>query len=251
MEFVYDDDLYAVLDIDPDASDDTIRKAYKKLAVALHPDRYVDKTPEEREQAQTTFAKVSYAYNVLKNPSQRNEYDFMRRMAVPPPETVEVHQQLSPQEQAERRERAERRFRQGIAMQMDKNIKGALDAFKEAVKIDPTVPQYHTMLAISYQKMGWIAYAQAEVTAALRLDPKDVLALKLRGQLHAAEKALLAEAESKQDKKKKKKKGKVEEPVIEVKAKRAKKVVATQQLSFKKKRTPLLQTLIGAIFKRK
>lgn len=250
MDFAYDDDLYEVLGIVPEADDVTIRKAYKKLAVTLHPDRYVDKSVDERKAAKDAFSKVSYAYNVLKDVEQRNEYDFMRRMSLSELDPgASEPAPVSEAEAHERRERAEKRFRQGIAMQMERNIKGALDAFKEAVRIDPSVAQYHTMLAVTYQKMGWVSYAMAEIQAALKIDPKDPLALKIRTQLREQEKAAAAEEEAKQAKGKKGKKKKLKtEP--EPKGRRV--TANTGQLSFKKaKREPFLQSLLGSLFGRK
>lgn len=246
MEFVAEEDYYDILGVDPEADDAVIRKAYKKLAVKLHPDRYVDKPAEQREEAQSKFARVSEAYNVLKDTEKRNEYDFMRRMGLSAPEAEPEAPTLSPEEAAQRREMAEKRFRQGIALQMDKNIKGALDAFKEAVRIDPSVAQYHTMLAVTYQKMGWVSYAMAEINAALKLDAKDALAMKIRTQLRAMEKAQAEVEEAREKKGKKKKKGKAE-----AKGRKASKTTATSQLTFKKKRTPFLQSFFGALFGRK
>lgn len=249
MDTVQDDDLYEILGVSPDAEDGEIRKAYKKLAISLHPDKYVDRPASERLGAEQAFAKVSYAYNVLKDTEQRNEYDFMRRMragSVPaeefaPPDAAELAE-IS----AERKERAEKRFRQGMALQMEKNTKGALEAFKEAVKMNPNVTQYHTMLAVTYQKMGWTSYAMTEVQEALKLDPKEPLAIKIRAQLRAAEKAAEEEArlvEEKENKGKKKKRKGEAEP-----AKGKKKVLKpNQQVSFKKKKKSgsLLETLFG------
>ncbi|HEY9855846.1 MAG TPA: DnaJ domain-containing protein, partial [Stenomitos sp.] len=117
MEFVADEDYYEVLGVSPEADDAEIRKAYKKLAVKLHPDRFVDKPSAEREDAQHKFAKVSEAYNVLKDTEKRNEYDFMRRMGVSSPDPEPEAPTISPEEAAKRREMAEKRFRHGIALQ--------------------------------------------------------------------------------------------------------------------------------------
>lgn len=235
---VLEEDLYAILGVDPEATDAQIRKAYKKLAVELHPDRYVGR-PEEQEEAQRRFSQVSHAYNVLKDVEQRNEYDFMRRLqsegaaGAPPSEPDEEALQL-------RRERGERYFKQGMNRQMERDFKGAIDSFKEAIQLDPTVAQWHSMLAVCYQKQGWTSYAKAEMEAALKLDPRDALALKLRTAIRQQEKAA-QEQEAKTSKKgKKKKKGKA---AVKTRA-------ATGQVAFKKKRTGFFQNLLG-LFRRK
>jgi len=231
-----EEDLYVVLGVDPQATDAQIRKAYKALAIELHPDRFVGR-PDEQEDAQKRFAKVSHAYVVLKNTEQRNEYDFLRRLksepeeAPPPPPDDEAQQQ--------RRERGERHFKRGMARQMDRDFKGAIDSFKEAIQHDPSVSQWHSMLAVCYQKQGWGSYAKAEVAAALKLDPRDALALKLRTALRQQE-LEAKELEAKESKKGKKKKGAPPKP------KRA----AAGTVAFKKKRTSFLQNLLG-IFRRK
>ena len=63
-------DYYKMLGVSKKASDDEIKKAYRKLAMKYHPDRTKgDKSAEE------TFKKVSEAYAVLSDPKKRKEYD--------------------------------------------------------------------------------------------------------------------------------------------------------------------------------
>jgi molecular chaperone DnaJ len=63
-------DLYEVLGVRPEASDDEIKRAYRKLARELHPD--VNKDPE----AERRFKEVSAAYQTLSDPARRRQYDL-------------------------------------------------------------------------------------------------------------------------------------------------------------------------------
>ena len=63
-------DYYKVLGVGKGASDDEIKKAYRKLARKYHPDRNAgDKKAEER------FKEISQAHDVLSDPDKRKAYD--------------------------------------------------------------------------------------------------------------------------------------------------------------------------------
>ncbi|KAJ3209701.1 DnaJ sub B member 6 [Dinochytrium kinnereticum] len=65
-------EFYNILGINRDASQEDIKKAYKRAALNCHP----DKVPMElREQAEAEFKLVSEAYEVLRDPRMRNIYD--------------------------------------------------------------------------------------------------------------------------------------------------------------------------------
>lgn len=68
-------DYYKILSIKKDASDDEIKKAYRKLALKYHPDKNQDGTPEEKEAAEKTFKDIGEAYSVLSDPNKRRRYD--------------------------------------------------------------------------------------------------------------------------------------------------------------------------------
>jgi molecular chaperone DnaJ len=69
-------DFYKALGVASDASDADIKKAYRKLAKTLHPDKNPgDSVAEQR------FKEVSEAYSVLSDAGQRKEYDAVRAMS--------------------------------------------------------------------------------------------------------------------------------------------------------------------------
>ncbi len=63
------DDLYSVLGVSRSADQETIKKAYRKLASELHPDKNPNKDTEER------FKKITGAYQVLSDKRRRSLYD--------------------------------------------------------------------------------------------------------------------------------------------------------------------------------
>ena len=59
-----------MLGVDKNASEDEIKKAYRKLAIKYHPDR----NPDSKE-AEEKFKEAAEAYDVLHDPQKRQQYD--------------------------------------------------------------------------------------------------------------------------------------------------------------------------------
>ncbi|OAY60025.1 chaperone protein dnaJ 13 isoform X1 [Manihot esculenta] len=66
-------ELYAVLQVSPEATDEEIRKAYRHWAQVYHPDKYQDL--HMKEIATQNFQRVCEAYEVLSDESKRQIYD--------------------------------------------------------------------------------------------------------------------------------------------------------------------------------
>jgi len=63
-------DYYEILGVDRNASQDDVKKAYRKIAIKFHPDKNPgDKTAEEN------FKEAAEAYEVLSNPEKRAQYE--------------------------------------------------------------------------------------------------------------------------------------------------------------------------------
>ena len=63
-------DFYDILAVSKGASDDEIKKAYRKLAIKYHP----DKNPDDKA-AEDKFKEAAEAYEILSNPEKRQRYN--------------------------------------------------------------------------------------------------------------------------------------------------------------------------------
>lgn len=66
-------DYYEILGVDRNASDEEIKKAFRRLARQYHPDLHSD--PQKKKEAEEKFKEANEAYEVLSDPERRKKYD--------------------------------------------------------------------------------------------------------------------------------------------------------------------------------
>ena len=66
-----DKDLYKILGVNKNATQEELKRAYRKLTMELHPDR----NPDNREEAERKFKEMKAAYDILSDEQKRATYD--------------------------------------------------------------------------------------------------------------------------------------------------------------------------------
>uniref|UniRef100_A0AAR2JFH4 J domain-containing protein n=1 Tax=Pygocentrus nattereri TaxID=42514 RepID=A0AAR2JFH4_PYGNA len=68
-------DYYKVLGVSKDATEDEIKKAYRKRALMHHPDRHSGASAEVQKEEEKKFKEVGEAFTVLSDPKKKSRYD--------------------------------------------------------------------------------------------------------------------------------------------------------------------------------
>ncbi|XP_017855097.1 dnaJ homolog subfamily C member 7 isoform X2 [Drosophila busckii] len=68
-------DYYKILGIARNASEDEIKKAYRKKALVHHPDRHANSSAEERKDEELKFKEIGEAYAILSDTRKKQRYD--------------------------------------------------------------------------------------------------------------------------------------------------------------------------------
>ena len=68
-------DYYKILGVTRNATDDEIKKAYRKRALVHHPDRHANASDNEKKEQEKKFKELGEAYGVLSDPKKKARYD--------------------------------------------------------------------------------------------------------------------------------------------------------------------------------
>ncbi len=203
----FEEDFYAILGVEETATTAEIRSAYLRLAKKLHPDRFPNDA-EQRAVAQTEFAKVTRAHDIVSDSESRAEYDTLRALAkkrdqqaeeaegvdqvpkAPEPNAIPLTKaqlaQTRVDDESINVKWANKHLTRADDLYRKKRYQEAETAMKEAIRLVPADPKYHNKLAEIYLARGWKTLAMTEVQAALRIDPRDAFARSLEAKVKAA-----------------------------------------------------------------
>ena len=146
---------YELLGVPKSAGSAEIRKAYALLAREKHPDRFPD--PAAKAAAQQSFQEITAAFNALTNEKSRREYD----------QSLEKPRPTSPEEIARDA------FERGQQMFAAKNVFDAVELFRVAVAHMPQEGRYHAALGSALAKNPhWVREGIQSLEKAVQLQPR-------------------------------------------------------------------------------
>ena len=156
---------YKILGVSPDAADKEIRRVYYKLAQRYHPDKAQNR--DESRKFEENFALITEAYNCLKDPVRRKEYDktIQRKpdeseAKAPSPKAEQSSAESSNGEsatenipkaeyQGDRTSLARRAYKKGIKHFNSGDFKRAVEFLDVAAQNDSQNARYLSLLALS------------------------------------------------------------------------------------------------------
>ncbi len=146
-------DIYKILGVEKSASIDEIRARYLALTRENHPDRY--HTAEEQRSAEQRFQDITEAYNILKNPRLRREYD----------------KDYGKSEQILSGEEAERFYKIALRHINDKKYYEAVQMLEQAIKLRNDDGRFYNELAkVQLNNPNWLKKAEQNSFKAVSLD---------------------------------------------------------------------------------
>ncbi len=164
---------YEMLKIPVEASLFDIKNAYFNLAKTFHPDRYHQEGDAALQQRiQNAFAEIAHAYEILKNDSKRETYDYRLKKYFESkmPVSNSARSKKTPDQHIA--ENAIEEFQRGFDLIMRGDYQDALPFLMRATQMDGRVAKYHAFYGKALSLTGAERVkAESEIQAAIKLDP--------------------------------------------------------------------------------
>ncbi len=173
--------LYEILGVAPQVKASEIKSAYFALAKRFHPDLFHRESgTETHRRIQAAFTEIAHAYEILKDESSREIYDFKNREKISAKASSSASAANSPKPKppvnaAEAQEaQAKENFDNGYSYLMDGDYEEALPLLARAVHLAPANARYHVYYgkALSANEKS-VHKAESEMQAAIKLDPNN------------------------------------------------------------------------------
>jgi curved DNA-binding protein CbpA len=189
---------YEVLDVQRAVSAPEVKAVYYQLARRYHPDRFRKSDAAVLARIESAFARVTQAYDTLHDGQLRASYDAKLKArkkvdqivdsapkaTAPAPEPEPVAEGSS-EPVVSAAERADARFKEGVLALEQGQKKVALGLFASAARAVPNEPRYRA----SYGQLlagneATRRAAEAELSAAIKLDPKNAAYRMMLAELY-------------------------------------------------------------------
>jgi tetratricopeptide (TPR) repeat protein len=171
------DTLYQVLGVEPQTKTAEIKSTYFGLAKRFHPDLFHKETgTETHRRIQAAFTEIAHAYEILKDESSREIYDFKNREKISAAAAGKSEPKAKPAANAAEAQAAlaKESFEQGYSYLVDGDFEEALPLLARAVHLAPANARYHIfygkVLATGEKSMH---KAEGEMQTAVKLDPNN------------------------------------------------------------------------------
>lgn len=167
--------LYDVLGVEDNARLADIKNAYFAMAKLFHPDRFHREAPTFLRRIQVAFTKIAHAYETLKDNDARENYNFKMR------KELDNREKRKAEGKAEASTPEDRQAEQGLesfekAMEAlnEEEFAAAAGHLSRAVHYSPQNALFHAYFGHALSKLDKQQHkAEAELQAAVRLEPKD------------------------------------------------------------------------------
>lgn len=161
---------YEVLGILQSAKVDVIRKAYYRLAKVLHPDRYRKETPELLRRIEKAFTELAQAYESIKTPEARHNYDLKIRQEERDRPTGD---DISG-DGGQTGDMAASDFERGFALQLEGEFEAAVPFLARAAYYSPKNARYHAYYGKALSADDKQRHkAEKELATAVKMEPEN------------------------------------------------------------------------------
>ncbi len=152
---------YDILGVSRDATTEEITAAFKRLVRELHPDKF--NSEEEKREAEKRFQEITRAFNILKDPEKRREYDkTLGEQTFSNSTSSQVGVQIN----------SDDLFKKGLNLYKNEDFESAESYFQAAIKRGMSTPECYFYLALTQMKLPRRSKKVIEnLEHAINLDP--------------------------------------------------------------------------------